>query len=289
MYYIALYGLLVETNFDLYSFLKLSPPKDSCFNSLQHKMVLSIIEKDFQIPYGIYETEKNTFCYSVPGCCYYIGLNNIKVFYSDFNTFIDTFLNIPFSIYVIVNDLGLLIHSSSVARDGKVFAFSGKKGIGKSSILATLMSKSNYKYEFYSDDALRLDIKNANRCYPSIPIIKKLQNNKYKSLYKNSYGKYFIPVKNGEFTDSYFQSYNLANIYFLRDRSQLLQINKVNDKRLLKLLLCNNINGFQQFPEYLKNICLDRINSMKANLECNIVSFTNNVDFLEHDIDILLL
>ena len=82
--------------------------------------------------------------------------NAINVCCSDASIFLETFLNVPLSIYVLLNKLGIILHCSSVFKDKMVYAFSGKKGIGKSSILQTFLKLDDLGYDFFSDDTIRL-------------------------------------------------------------------------------------------------------------------------------------
>lgn len=80
--------------------------------------------------------------------------NEIEVYCDDLEYFYSTCYNLPFSIIFYING-NLLLHSSSIEINDKIIAFFGKKGQGKTTLVAS-MSKL---YNFYSDDTVIVKFK----------------------------------------------------------------------------------------------------------------------------------
>lgn len=260
-YNIVIYGIHINTNYDICKALKLSIIKEDDLKVFKDNMILTVSEDSSEIKqeYGIIKDGEKRYYYNIPGCSYTIMKNAINVCCSDASIFLETFLNVPLSIYVLLNKLGIILHCSSVFKDKMVYAFSGKKGIGKSSILQTFLKLDDLGYDFYSDDTIRLKTDDGNHCYPSIPIIKLLNyghDDNNKRLYCNSVGKYFVPVKNGVFKAQYFNAYELQKVIFLGNRSMKLQRRGIDNKNIIIPLLCSNISGYNQLPEELKKECI---------------------------------
>lgn len=167
--------------------------------------------------------------------------NKIYITTYDVDIFYNIFFNIPLGVWAILHNY-LLLHSSSIKIGDNVYAFCGKKGIGKSTLLNIL---SKYSM-FYSDDQLLLEDKRDVLCNPSFPIIK-LNKDIYHQYFshiksKQRFGKYILKAED-VYGNCSFEKSKLQHIFFLkRYQGSSFKIQKIeNDIEKRFLLLSNTI------------------------------------------------
>lgn len=281
-----LYGILIQVNTSLIEprlkFLEKMIPED--LNRFSSKVQLNIYLNDYECSFGLYK-EENKYIYKLPGCCYIIGIGYIDVFCTDIDMFLETFINVPMSIYIAFNRLGLLLHSSSVERDGKVVAFSGKKKIGKSTILQSILEHNEFGYTFYSDDTLR--IQPDGLVFPSLPIIKSEAPLEAPLILRFSNNKGVYLVDNGRFDHKYKNPYQINRIIFLRDRSAALACSHISNYDLSKILICQNISGYPVFTVELKQLVYESVYAIES-IDCHLVSFPNDISLLPNSLETIL-
>ena len=287
MYSFLLYGICVqaETELDILGLLSIHHPSDCEPAHDSHTMKLSVVHKACSYVYGIHTIEPDRYLYHIPGCCYIIGNGQMEVHYTDVGMFIETFMNVPMSLYIAVNRLGVLLHAASVCRDGQVTAFSGRKRAGKSTVLQTIIRDFGSAYSFYSDDTVRLLPGERCRCFPSLPILKAEAYNGLASVYRSSSGKNFYLIDQGRFNRSYHQPYELQNVYFLRDRSKRFGKTAIDDPSLIRMLICKNLSGYLIFPEELKRRCIGAVNELCLPAHCALLTFSDDKAKLHNDIE----
>ena len=308
-----LYGILVqaEAPFDIPGLYSIPLPERSEACSFAHMMKLTVTRNACTYAYGVTKISKGQldadrsvrdrsapgkiaadsfvqgnfsyYVYHIPGCCYKIGNGYMEVHYTDINAFIETFMNVPMSLYIVVNQLGILLHASSVCSGNRVTAFCGKKRAGKSTILQAVMKDCGLAYGFYSDDTIRLLPGEVTCCFPSLPILK-AETLDARPVFRASNGKNFYLVNDGIWDRKYEQPYELKNVFFLRDRSERLVLHTVEDPMRVQMLLCNNISGYPAFPDSVKAQCIHAVKELCVTFRSVLTSFTDNKTKLQQDI-----
>lgn len=287
MYIFPLYGILMQVNTTFLEpqrlrFLEKMAPEN--LDRFSDKVQLNIHINDYECSFGLYK-EENKYIYKLPGCCYIIGIGYIDVFCTDIDMFLETFINVPMSIYITFNRLGLLLHSSSVEKDGQVVAFSGKKKIGKSTILQSIIKHNELGYTFYSDDTLRIQSKAS--VFPSLPIIKSEEPLDIPLIFRTSNGKGVYLIDNGRFNHKYESPHQINRIIFLRDRSADFACNSVSNYDLSKLLICQNVSGYSIFTDELKQFAYKFVHTID-NIDCYLISFPNDISSLSDSLKNIL-
>lgn len=281
-----LYGILVQVNTFLkdsrLKFLGKMMPND--FSRFSSKLQLNIYLNDYKYSFGLYK-EEDRYIYKLPGCCYIIGIGYIDVFCIDVDVFLETFINVPMSIYITFNQLGLLLHSSSVEKDERVVAFSGKKRVGKSTILQSIRNHNELGYTFYSDDTLR--IQPDGSVFPSLPIIKSEVPLEAPLIINASNNKGVYLVDDEKCTHKYENPHQMDRIIFLRNRSNELACSHISNKELSKILVCQNISGYPIFTDELKELAYKSAHAIDS-IKCYLVSFPNDISALSDSLSKIL-
>lgn len=96
-----------------------------------------------------------------------------------------TLLNLPFTILFTMKGW-VLLHAAAIVREGRIVAFAGNKGMGKSTIVAAL----SHWYPLFSDDTVLVvpDAEGRLRCFSGLRAIK-LRSDSYKAVYGANVGK----------------------------------------------------------------------------------------------------
>ena len=293
MFKCVLYGILVECNYDFFKDLHLLSQDSACFDNIEHHMRIKIDVYDNNpfSHYGVGKINENEYYFHTCDCCYQIGKGYIYVFCKNINIFLETFLNIPFSIYFLINDLGVLLHCSAVYNKNFVLAFSGKKGIGKSTILEGFLKHNIGNYYFYSDDTLRVVLDKNNECYSSLPFVKITGNAddfSSKKYYYSSSNKFFVPLYEYDLLDGTMCKKQIKKIFYLTQRATSLEHKLIVDSNMKFILMANNISGFSSFTESLKELAISKLGLYCDSISVELVSLTDNKLSLEGDLTKLI-
>lgn len=227
---------------------------------------------------------------------YYDIYYNKKIIYAYITSkksLISTILNIPFSVYLLLEGK-ILLHCSSIIYEDKVYCFCGKKGVGKSTVLINLIEQ----YKYYSDDTLALNYENNNiYCYNSTKYIKvKEYNNIENNIIKkdvtltDAQGKYLVRI------DVCYNNIKalIGKVILLdRDERNNIKYSKVENVLLKNIMISSSIVGFNYMNEYLINRIQGNttfINLLERNeiyrfslYENNIINDTNVIKAILHN------
>jgi hypothetical protein len=177
------------------------------------------------------------------------------------------------------------LHSSSVEKGGRVVAFSGKKKIGKSTILRSILEQKESGYSFYSDDTLR--IQPDGSVFPSMPIMKSEVPLEAPLIHKSSNNKGVYLIETGQLNHKYENPKQIHKIIFLRDRSIEFSCSRITNYDLSKLLICQNISGYSVFTDELKQLAYKYAYTINS-IDCYLVSFPNRISLLSNSLKYLL-
>ena len=293
MFKCVLYGILVECNYNFFKDLHLLNQDSACFDNTDHHMLIKIDAYDSNpfFNYGVTKIKENEYCFHTCDCCYQIGKGYMYVFCANINIFLETFLNIPFSIYCLINDLGILLHCSAVYNKNFVLAFSGKKGIGKSTIMEAFLKHNICNYSFYSDDTLRIALDKNNDCYSSLPFVKIIGTANEFTLnqyYYSSSNKFFVPLYEYDLLDGTRCKKQIKKIFYLTQRTDFLEHKLIIDPNMKSILMANNISGFSFFTTSLKELAINKLSLFCDSISVELVSLTDNKLNLEEDLTALI-
>ncbi len=168
-------------------------------------------------------------------------------------------LNLPFALFFAYRN-ALLLHASGVLYNNKLFAFSGNKGVGKST-LTSILSK---KLCFFSDDTILVKNYEFTRCYPGIQRIK-MHEDTY-SIYndsdihfneyeKNLQHKAIVNIKNSICGEQLLEAKKLEALFVIyRTEKNSVFINPVKSNIAKKALLHSSICGIDSLGKEFNSI-----------------------------------
>ena len=247
--------------------------------------------------YCEFEMIDNYYIINLYKIIYKINLlgNEIEVYCDDLEYFYSTCYNLPFSIISYING-NLLLHSSSIEINDRVIAFCGKKGQGKTTLVASISKL----YNFYSDDTVILTIKDnlciCQKCNSPIRINKDSlnlfdkNNNLYSNSHKNIMLKAYIEPHDINLNVTSKNSLPLDKIVFLNrstDENSNVSIRKIENIILKNSLLLTNIVGSKYFPfQIISNITNYKIYNLIINrVDFYILNYPNNFEKIDSIIE----
>lgn len=210
----------------------------------------------------------------------------LKIICKDYEYLAATFLNLPFTLYFIYANKGLLLHASSIYSNDSLYAFCAPKGTGKSTLLYYLTNYTNLS--FYSDDTLAIRINNNNIYFSAGSGILKLKDdvlfknnlNTKSSMNKYSGKKFYTVLDKFKVMNLYNKKFNRFKILFLerKDNSQF-EYEVLKNRFTIKFLLLTNIVGASVFDyEFQKMICQNEVfKYLEENISFSIVKIENNI------------
>ncbi len=180
--------------------------------------------------------------------------NLIEVYTDSDEKVISSFFNVPLSIYM-MRDNAVILHTSSIEIEGKIFAFCGEKGAGKST-LTFLLSQT---YNFFSDDTLLLKKEKGGLYARNIISIMRLckdtyekitQLNNFDNYQHNVVGKAYVSPENVNFKTSCVNFGQLKAIFFIKRISEpIFKLHKIDSSIVKYINIVNNIVG----SHYIRN------------------------------------
>jgi len=257
-YAFRIYGINVYTNYDLRKYIRINNIHSNVADDLNNvRLIISFIEPNVT-KQGIFLINNHKCIFAFSGCEYLIDVdeNLIEVKVCDIDIFLNSFMNIPFSLYFMLKKK-IVLHACAINVKDRIVCFSGAKGAGKSTLLFNLLKNNAC---FFSDDTILINdcVDNLVNCFKTLDIIKIERNsiwrqNDLSQYYLNIQKKYYIPVS--DLTDKVSPEKGiLHSIYFLRKRanSNDLEIKEITNKEVKKIMLIKSISGYNSFDENLK-------------------------------------
>ncbi len=189
----------------------------------------------------------------------YVIYNNdnlIEAYTDNIEKVISSFFNIPLALFL-ERDNALILHASSIEIDGNVFAFSGNKGMGKSTLTFLL---SQY-YNFYADDTLVIKYEQKQMKLMRVTSYIRLCNDTYKNITQldnfddylhNVMGKAYVSPADTNFKNSSVDIGRLKSIFFLeRASGPDFELHLMEAPIIKYLNIVNNIVGIDQMKSEL--------------------------------------
>lgn len=178
MYSYFFLGVYLETNRRI-PFLKSNEVGNYNINSECYKKIVAHIEiiNDYknENPYGIRYISADVVCITFQFVKYILFLkeNRMEVYAKTTEFIFYTIFNVPLSFILSANDI-ILFHVSACLIDNTVCAFTGEKGMGKSTLIKKLMNRG---IEIYSDDSIAI-INQDLECFNSYNFMKIKKDNR---------------------------------------------------------------------------------------------------------------
>lgn len=253
MYSYFFLGVSLETNCRI-PFLKSNEMENYSKNYECYKKIVAHIEiiNDYENekPYGIRYLSADKVCITFQFVKYILFLkeNRMQVYAKTTEIIFYTLFNIPLSFMLSANDI-ILFHSSACIIDNTICAFTGEKGMGKSTLIKKLMKRG---IEIYSDDSIAI-INQELECFNSYNFMKIKKDN------KNNLGEIDILHYN-EITDKYLcpihatlAKRKIAHIYVLkRGVYRDYTIEEIKQRKEKILALYGGIVGIKFFSSQIK-------------------------------------
>lgn len=295
MYKFVLYGHQVRCNVDVLTLLQI--PGHHTESKVIGNISLSV-SFDYSencktdISHPIEYINEYECAIHLPGRIKYIidaRASSITVVAININEFLDTFLNLPFSLLFLMQNK-LLLHSCAVTTsNGNVLAFSGIKGSGKSTLLSCLLVNG---YGFFTDDTLLINNELSSQgkimCYGALDFYKidkfKVENkDKY---YINRAKKAYVPV-HGKLSSNFICG-ELKDLFFLTLRSNHIDFDcKITDNsKVKKLMICNAVIGYKAFCSELQDMVKSSnlLELLAHQLTVRLITLKSGLEFMDNNI-----
>lgn len=257
-YTYEVYGFVLKSNI----FMPLLPEIGAdCAFDVELKVTYDLVEDDS--PIKITENSEYFVVDLCPFAVYKVYKKECLIECSarNFTDFFSTFFNIPFSVFLMMRE-EILFHTNSMICDNCLLCFSGKKGVGKSTL--TYLLSTEKRFCLYSDDTLRID-KNY-LCYKGNNLIKLTDESidKYgaekRTGIKNSVGKEFCII------DAQEKMFNFKYVFQISRHRENFNLCEVNKTALKRTTICSNIVGIDYFCSSLLEKALDKSKKIDVNI-----------------------
>ena len=215
----------VSVKNEKFDFLKIKPKKNCNFDVFSSKSYTEIYKKStgkFRIKNGkeiSYEPNKNIK-----------GPNLVAYLFS--NVFA----------YLLYQRGNIVLHASAIEIDQKAYFFSGRSGVGKSSLLSKLLPLGNHLTE---DTCCFNKINGGFTIMPSLPYLK-LSNNETTNLEHKIYSTQLDKRNRNiiSFSNTFQSKRNIFKFGFFLKYGTKLRIEKINNTEALKNFLSNMITSY---------------------------------------------
>lgn len=223
--------------------------------------------------------------------------NRIDVYARNYDVVRSTIINLPFALFFMYRDF-LLLHASAVLINGKLLAFSGNKGAGKT----TLVSRLCGKHKLFSDDTILVKRNEDGQMYycpglQKMKMTKEMYNlyvptdDEFDSYPKDLQGKAIVETDNAMSIESFSHTIELIGICVIRrTNTNKISISHVKNFFSKTLLLHSCVPGVNLLGlEYNKRIernsiyktILDTISLYQLCIPDNLNELDNTVDYIE--------
>lgn len=294
-FYYCFYGYNIKTNFEIPFFPVENKKPD-------------IIDVTFNAMYGNNATEE-MFISNDNNCCTVISpyasyeINTVDKFiearYNEMEQLYSTMFNVPFSILAISKN-DLLFHCSSISCTDYIYAFTGEKGMGKS----TMISHLSRKFNFFSDDTLNIKMNEGLRGYSYGDFLKldeasflthmNIKKQVFDCAAKNIQEKAYLYTSDLNLLPGKRDALYLRKIYILnRENRNNITLNRIDNIMRKKFLIINNTVGasflpkeflWKLFNNSIVEIIVKNIPIYQINIPDNLSYLNDVVENVEKDI-----
>lgn len=148
IFYYKIYGMAFETNVEINLLQKLNDKPIGTNPRIILKNQINFLDDGIKI-----NKLNDKYILSISNTLSYtIDENEICCYTKDYQSFISTLFNIPFSIFFLLRG-EFLLHASSIVYNKKLILFCAKKGVGKSTLVNML---NNKELMLFGDDTIRV-------------------------------------------------------------------------------------------------------------------------------------
>lgn len=208
---------------------------------------------------------------------------SILYFAIDYNHFISTFFNIPFSILCLLNGQCLL-HTSALLYQNFLVAFCASQGTGKSTLCSLL---NDDRYKLFSDDTLSVDLHFiGHQGSGTIKLTTETLNSfgfSGKEIYININGKHCFLINS-----EYEISYPIKQLYLFERNDCEFRYKKITSNDTKKMLLYDHVVGIKYFNTTLLHMVMKFIEKCEIDLiEMFSLVIPNNIEQLPDTLKII--